>query len=227
MASGVHAIVLDVNETLFSLDAVEARFEEVGLTATHSSLWFAKVLRDGFGLAATSDVAPFPEIGAYHLRRLLVQGGQDADEETVAHVLQGFQEVQPHADIEGGLQRARDLGLGIATLTNGSEDITRKFLERHDLLDHVDDVLAAVDSGVWKPHADAYHWAASKLGQEVEQLMLVAVHPWDIHGAAMAGLRTGWLDRAGAEYPDHFRGPDASGGSLGEVVDAATRLSDS
>ena len=34
--------------------------------------------------------------------------------------------------------------------------------------------------------------------------MLVAVHPWDIEGARRAGLRTAWVNRSGARYPDHF-----------------------
>jgi 2-haloacid dehalogenase len=35
--------------------------------------------------------------------------------------------------------------------------------------------------------------------------MLVAVHPWDVDGAARAGLRTAWLNRKEAPYPAHFR----------------------
>ncbi len=32
--------------------------------------------------------------------------------------------------------------------------------------------------------------------------MLVAVHPWDIDGAARAGLATAWINRNGGVYPD-------------------------
>jgi 2-haloacid dehalogenase len=49
--------------------------------------------------------------------------------------------------------------------------------------------------------------------------MLVAVHPWDIHGAARAGLRTAWLNRGGARYPDHFAAPDLSPTSLVALAD--------
>ncbi|BAS11180.1 haloacetate dehalogenase H-2 [Arthrobacter sp. Hiyo4] len=39
-------------------------------------------------------------------------------------------------------------------------------------------------------------------------MLLVAVHPWDIHGAARAGMRTAWLNRSGGSYPEHFQDPD-------------------
>ncbi len=35
--------------------------------------------------------------------------------------------------------------------------------------------------------------------------MLVAVHPWDIEGAARAGLATAWINRTGGRYPAYFR----------------------
>jgi 2-haloacid dehalogenase len=36
----------------------------------------------------------------------------------------------------------------------------------------------------------------------------VAVHPWDLHGAAAAGLRTIWVNRHGQTYPEFFTAPD-------------------
>jgi 2-haloacid dehalogenase len=44
--------------------------------------------------------------------------------------------------------------------------------------------------------------------------MLVAVHPWDIHGAREAGLRTAWIDRTGGRYPRTMHRPDLHADSL-------------
>ncbi|MDQ3095365.1 MAG: hypothetical protein M3Q82_05330 [Actinomycetota bacterium] len=49
--------------------------------------------------------------------------------------------------------------------------------------------------------------------------MLVAVHPWDIDGAARAGLATAWINRAGGPYPEYFRAPDLRPRSLAELAD--------
>jgi 2-haloacid dehalogenase len=48
--------------------------------------------------------------------------------------------------------------------------------------------------------------------------MLVAVHPWDVDGAARAGLATAWVDRDGAPYPAYFTAPDLTVGSLTELA---------
>jgi len=39
-----------------------------------------------------------------------------------------------------------------------------------------------------------------------EQMLLVTVHPWDIHGAARAGLSTAWINRAGGRPVLHKSG---------------------
>ena len=49
--------------------------------------------------------------------------------------------------------------------------------------------------------------------------MLVAVHPWDIDGAARAGLSTAWIDRTAGPYPAYFRTPDLAPPSLVELAE--------
>jgi len=60
---------------------------------------------------------------------------------------------------------------------------------------------------VWKPAPAAYRHAARACGVDVSELLLVAVHPWDLDGAARAGLSTAWVSRSGAPYPPTFRTP--------------------
>ncbi|KRF04032.1 hypothetical protein ASH00_15380 [Arthrobacter sp. Soil782] len=52
------------------------------------------------------------------------------------------------------------------------------------------------------------------------QAELVAVHPWDIHGAHRAGLRTAWINRTGTSYPEYFATPDLEVGSLLDLAGA-------
>jgi 2-haloacid dehalogenase len=56
----------------------------------------------------------------------------------------------------------------------------------------------------------------------MDQMLLVAVHPWDIHGAHLAGLRTGWISREQTPYPDYFAAPDLQAPDLpalaGQIV---------
>lgn len=73
------------------------------------------------------------------------------------------------------------------------------------------------DIGVWKPARSSYGYAARRCGTDLADMMLVAVHPWDVDGAARAGMRTAWLDRDGGHYPEYFAEPTV-------VVPALTEL---
>jgi 2-haloacid dehalogenase len=53
-------------------------------------------------------------------------------------------------------------------------------------------------------------------------MVLVAVHPWDIDGAARAGMRTAWLDRDGRPYPSYASGPTHRVRSLEELAGILT-----
>lgn len=50
-------------------------------------------------------------------------------------------------------------------------------------------------------------------------MVLVAVHPWDIHGAARAGLRTAWINRDARPCPAYFRRPDFATRGIAALAD--------
>jgi 2-haloacid dehalogenase len=54
--------------------------------------------------------------------------------------------------------------------------------------------------------------------------MLVAVHPWDIHGAKAAGLRAAFINRTGAPYPEPMHAADLVAPSLTELARQLDRL---
>ena len=64
-----------------------------------------------------------------------------------------------------------------------------------------------------------YAYALEQCDVDPMAAMLVAVHPWDIDGAARAGLATAWINRTGGPYPGYFRGADIEVGSLTELAD--------
>ena len=86
----------------------------------------------------------------------------------------------------------------------------------------VDRLLSVEDAGAWKPARAAYDHAVRETGRPAQELLLVAVHPWDVDGASRAGLRTAWLDRTCGRYPTHLLPPELTASSL---VDLAQQLS--
>ena len=53
----------------------------------------------------------------------------------------------------------------------------------------------------------------------LQQVMLIAVHPWDTHGAKAAGLQAMYVDRDGAAFPDYFIKPDYTVTSLTDLAE--------
>lgn len=202
-------IVFDVNETLSDMSPLTERFADVGAPPGLAATWFAGVLRDGFALTATGRSARFVDLAADNLRDALRADLPEAAMEAAnAHVLEGFAQLDLHPDVRPGIVDLRRAGFRLVTLTNGSVAITDSLLTRAGLRDSFDLLLSVEDAGIWKPARPAYAYAAQMCDVDARDVLMVAVHPWDIHGAAEAGLRTAWINRDARRYPRAFAAPD-------------------
>ena len=215
-------VVLDVNETLSDLEPLRRRLLDAGAPGHVLETWFAGTLRDGFALAAAGSARPFAEVGAAVLTGLLSHVEELAlpVEDAVSSVLAEVRELPVHPDVPDGLRALADAGVRLVTLTNGSLQQSESLLERAGVADLVERRLSVDDAGRWKPHPDAYAYAAEQCGVALDRCAMVAVHPWDLHGAASVGMTTGWIDRRGTPWPDVFTAPTATGITLIELARA-------
>jgi 2-haloacid dehalogenase len=213
-------VIFDVNETLSDMSPMGSRFQDVGASAELARTWFASVLRDGFALAAVDATESFARIATDALRVSLHGASLDrATEEAVEHIMAGFTGLAVHPDVPEGVTALGASGLRLVTLSNGSASVARALLERAGIGDEFEALLSVEDAGVWKPAAGAYAHAVERCGIDPVEALLVAVHPWDIDGAARAGLRTAWVDRTGGPYPSYFTAPDFRVRSLPELAE--------
>ncbi|MEZ2388327.1 haloacid dehalogenase type II [bacterium RCC_150] len=212
-------IVFDVNETLSNMAPMADRFAEVGAPAAMAKLWFATLLRDGFALTAAGDNPAFADIGAEALRGLLPNTGLNRGvDEAVEHIISGLAGLELHPDVPDGVRALKRSGYTLVTLTNGSTQLAQRLFEPAGIREDFEALLSVEDAPAWKPARESYHYAASACGVASEQMVLVAVHPWDIHGAAKAGLQTAWINRTGGNYPGYFARADHVVGSLPELA---------
>ncbi len=124
-----------------------------------------------------------------------------------------------HPDVPAGLRALSERGLRVVTLTNGSLSQSEALLERAGAAELVEQRLSVDDAGRWKPHPDAYAYAASRCGVPLDRCAMVAVHPWDLMGAATAGMTTAWVDRKATPWPEAFPAPDVTGRDLPAVAE--------
>ncbi|MGN7200792.1 haloacid dehalogenase type II [Arthrobacter sp. SAFR-044] len=202
-------IVFDVNETLSDMAPLAEAFAQTGAPRELAKLWFATLLRDGFALTASGDNKAFAAIGAEALRTLLAAEGISGDlDAAVERIMTAMQNLSLHPDVPGGVSALAAAGHRLVTLTNGASANTDRLLVAAGIRDKFELLLSVEDAPAWKPAKAAYEYAAASAGVDPSGMLLVAVHPWDIHGAAKAGLRTAWINRTGARYPSYFQAPD-------------------
>ena len=226
MAARPAVVVFDVNETLSDMEPLRARFVDVGAPEHLLEAWFAATLRDGFALTAADAYADFADVAAASLRTTLtgVEGMNRDIEDAIGHVISGLPALDVHPDVPDGVRRLHDAGIRLATLTNGSVQLSEDMLSRAGVLDLLEHRMSVSEAGAWKPAAKPYRYAAARCGVPVQQMALVAVHPWDTDGAKRAGLTSGWINRKGLPYPEHFSVPDATGPDLPSVAEALLSL---
>ncbi|MDJ0337969.1 haloacid dehalogenase type II [Cryobacterium sp. PH31-O1] len=212
-------IVFDVNETLSDMAPLSARFREVGAPAHLAGVWFAALLRDGFALAATGGAAPFSVIGSESLRGMLRELTLTRTlDDAVAHIMNSFAALNLHTDVAEGIHALKGSGLRLVTLSNGSAQVADSLLNRAGLRSQFEALLTVDDAPAWKPARAAYDYAVAVCEVRPADALLVAVHPWDIHGAARAGLRTAWLNRTDDAYPTFFAAPNHTISTLSDLA---------
>lgn len=212
-------IVFDVNETLSDMSPLAERCAELGVPGSMAKQWFAELLRDGFALTVVGASEKFSVVADGVLRTLLAPHELDRDlDGAVQHVMGGFSALPVHPDVPDGVRALRELGLRLVTLSNGSSAVAEQLFEHAGLRDSFASLLSVEDAGAWKPDPKSYAYAATTCGVTTAEMLLVAVHPWDIDGASRAGMSTAWVSRAGSDYPTHFRPPTYTVRALPELA---------
>jgi putative hydrolase of the HAD superfamily len=151
------------------------------------------------------------------MRRLAVAEGypDEAGAEAFEVFIAARNEVELFPDVQPALER---LGtrFRLATLSNGNAD-----LHRIGLAPLFSAMLNAAGVGVAKPHPGAFAAVARELGCEPAQMLYVGDDPHaDVLGARAAGLRTAWVNRRAAAWPDVGPAADLEISSL-EQLEAA------
>lgn len=217
MAGSVDVIVFDVNETLSDMSPLGAAFAAAGAPEHLAATWFAGILRDGFAVTAAAGNAAFAEIARESLGRLLAAHGIAAAEEATELIMGALQSLEVHPDVVPGTDALHPVA-PLVTLSNGARAVADTLLTRAGVRERFSRLLSVEDAPAWKPARAAYEYAAGQCGTELPRMLLVAVHPWDIHGARAAGMATAWINRTGAAYPAYFTRPDVEASNLSSLA---------
>ena len=115
-----------------------------------------------------------------------------------------YRQLTPFDDVGPGLEAVKALGVRTAILSNGEAAMLQPLVAAGGLGGLIDEILTVEALQTYKPSPVVYTSAAGRLGVPPESLTFVSANPWDVCGAAAAGLRTCWLRRNAAEPPDEL-----------------------
>ena len=200
-------IAFDVNETLLDLRALDPLFGD----AARRKRWFAQMLQIAFVGVITDQYIDF---GAAQ-RAALEMLGEDADPDDVAATMRSL---PPHPYLAPALDRLREGGMTLCSLTTSTLDASTAQLEHAGIADRFEAILSADTVKRLKPAPEPYRHVADTFGVDIGEVTLVACHAWDCAGALAAGCEAAFVRRPGMVLGPVGPDPGIQGDDLGEVA---------
>ncbi|MCG9792621.1 haloacid dehalogenase type II [Flavobacterium algicola] len=194
-------LFFDVNETLLDLTSMKKVVgKALGGREDLLPLWFTTMLQYSLVTTVGRQYNDFGIIGAAALQ--MVAANHDiklTEQEAQEAVLTPIRSLPAHPEVKESLKKLREAGYKLVSFTNSSNKGVETQFKNAGLTEYFDQRLSIEDIGKFKPDADAYAWAARKMGVKPSECLLVAAHGWDIAGAIWAGWRAAFVGRPGAQ----------------------------
>lgn len=109
----------------------------------------------------------------------------------------------------------------VIAVTNGNANL--QMIGISHLFHHV---VTAVGAGAAKPARRIFDIAVQKAGVSPQEILHVGDHPeTDVAGGREAGLRTAWINRTNAIWPEHLEEPDLTVSTLSEIREILEKAS--
>src|ERR1700730_1186575 len=213
-------LVFDVNQTMLDLNALRPQFARVFGDGKALDEWFALLLHYSLVVTVTDAYADFGTVGRAVLEMLASTKGVKLSSEDATRILQGVLTMPAYPDVPESLKRLRAAGFRMVTLTNSSPSAVKAQLQNAGLTQYFDESISVDSVRRFKPDLEVYRSAATHLGAQPGELLLIAAHAWDVFGAMKAGWQTAFVARGGIAPLPLGPKPTISGSDLKAVADA-------
>lgn len=216
-------IVLDVNETLLDVSALEPLFARVFGNAGVVQDWFSTVLLYSQVTTIAGPYANFGQIARASLQMAAAARGLALAPADEADILKGLVSLPAHPDVHDGLEKLRTAGFRLVTLTNSTPTAVEQQLKNAGINDYIERKFSVDTVRLFKPAPEVYHYVATELRVSPAQLRIVAAHAWDVLGAMRAGCSAAFIARPGKVLYPLAEKPDITGRDLRAVADEIVR----
>jgi 2-haloacid dehalogenase len=197
--------------------ALDPLFERAFGDGSVRQLWFSQMLQCAFVSNLTDAYVTFGEAAGAALRMTEERRGVEVSDEDRQEILGGLRNLPPHPEVPESLDRLRNAGFRLATLTNSAQEVADAQIGNAGLADRFERVLSADTAKRLKPAPAPYRMAARRLGIPDRELRLIAAHAWDVAGALRAGCAAAFVARQ--PFDPLVEEPDVVGADLAEVAE--------
>jgi len=218
------AIAFDTVGTLIDLEPLRPLITHMGLPGAGLEGWIGAGLRDAFALTASGSFAPFEEVLKGALDQVLAEQQLDPSATDKAALFTRMLALPARSGSSVALSLLKEQGIALYAFTNSSLATAKAMLTSGGIDAFFTGIVTTGEIETFKPSGAVYRHCAERAGVAPGDLMLVAAHPWDIHGAAVAGCRTGYLAVQRPMSPV-FRQPDLIAERLPDLAEAICALS--
>jgi len=200
----IRAYVFDAYGTLFDVYAAINRHRNaVGPDADRfSELWRAKQLEYSW---------TFTLMGRYESFWTLTERALDfcfarfpsVERSLKKTLLDAYLTLDVYPEARQVLESLKTAGFSTAILSNGSTEMLESAVSAAKLNAMLDHVLSVDAVRIFKPRIEVYDLAIKALSVKPNEIVFVSSNRWDVAGAANAGFKPLWVNRAGSpgEYP--------------------------
>ncbi|WP_339900733.1 haloacid dehalogenase type II [uncultured Cyclobacterium sp.] len=202
MSSSPQLLIFDVNETLLDTKAVQTAInKEIG-NPEAAGKWFQSLLHYSLVETVSGDFADFSQIADACLEMTAENYDKALSAEKREIILSEFKKLSSHEEVFEGLQRLKNAGFIIVALSNGTLETVNEQLKFAGISPLFDRIFSIQSVGKFKPHPSTYAYVLDKMEISADKALMIAAHPWDLLGAARAGLQTAFIKRVGkSNYP--------------------------
>jgi 2-haloacid dehalogenase len=184
-----------------------------------AATWRRTQIDYAFRLTAMGRYEDFRAVTARALDLALAQCGHALDDDVRAQLVGGYDALAAFPDVRPALQDLAGAGVEMVVLSNGSPAMLDASLQAGGLGGWFDRVISVDAVRAFKPHPAVYRHAAAVTGRPLEAIRLVSCNPFDVVGAATAGMGTVWINRSGGPFDTLGPPPDLTVGSLTDLGD--------
>lgn len=214
-------VIFDIIGTCFSLDQPQQKLTALGAPPHALQLWFAQTLRDAFALSHAGGYRPLKEVLEAELPRTLKILNIETNAEQRSHIMNSFADLELQPSALEAFHLLATANWRLIALTNGSEESTHKLLTRANASQYFTNIFSCDAVQKTKPHPEVYALPKQDFKGDV---WMVAVHAWDIAGAAKAGLQTAFVTQAEKEYLSVYPQPNVIANNLVEAANQIIKI---